>query len=118
MAVDLLPRTYNPAQQTVVDLLGRGAAPTDFSASLGRELFAELETTLGPLAAQLPPNETLWVSKHALATVHGCEAHHVATAAQSFTWSVAAARGTVAHRAIELAVNWHGEPAPMTLVDE
>jgi len=118
MAVDLLPSTYNPAQQTVVELLGRGAAPVEFSASLGRELLAELETTLGPIAAMLPPNENLWVSKHALATVHGCEAHHVATAARPFEWSVAAARGTVAHRAIELLVNWQGEPAPMTLVDE
>src|SRR5690606_33520245 len=35
-----------------------------------------------------------------------------------FAWTVALARGTVAHKAIELTLNWVGEPAPAALVDE
>src|SRR5690606_30617843 len=33
-------------------------------------------------------------------------------------WSVAAARGKVAHKAIELSINWRREITPWSLVDE
>jgi CRISPR/Cas system-associated exonuclease Cas4 (RecB family) len=109
---------YNPAQQTVVELLGRSGVPIEFPAAIGTELERELEDALTPVAAELSADDPLWVSKHALATVHACEAHHVAAASQPFEWNVPAARGTVAHKAIELGVHWQGEPEPMTLVDE
>src|SRR5690606_13016322 len=35
-----------------------------------------------------------------------------------FEWSVPTARGTVAHKAVELSVHWRGEPTPTELVDE
>ncbi len=117
MITEFAPPAYSAAQQTVVDLLGRGA-PVTFPSDIGTELEAELEETLAAVAAERSPEDPLWVSKHALATVHGCDAHHLAAAGRPFEWTVPAARGTVAHRAIELGVNWQGEPSPMTLVDE
>jgi hypothetical protein len=107
-----------PAQQEVVDLLGaaRDERPT-FDAALRLELRAELESCLEPLVDRLP-DKGLFVSKHALAGVHGCEGRHVAEQAEGFAWSVPVARGIVAHKAIELAVGWRGEPVPGELVDE
>jgi hypothetical protein len=107
----------NPAQQRVIDVLGRTADRAPLPADLGERLEQALIDALGPAARSLDPSAPLWVSKHALATVHGCEAHHLA-AADSFTWTVATARGSVAHKAIELAVHWKGEPIPADLVDE
>src|SRR5690606_28678162 len=37
---------------------------------------------------------------------------------EPFAWTPASARGAVAHKAIELATSWRGDPAPGVLVDE
>jgi CRISPR/Cas system-associated exonuclease Cas4 (RecB family) len=109
---------YSPAQQQVIDLLGTGGSePPAFPPGLAAELRSHLEEELAPLVSLLPEGETLWVAKHDLATVHGCEAHHVAAKGQ-FSWSVPTVRGAVAHKAIELSVHWRGEPYPAELVDE
>jgi RecB family exonuclease len=107
---------YSPAQQQVIDLLGRPAAPVVFDATLRDDLLDFLSDELTDLAPVLG-DDALWVSKHALASVHGCEAHHVATSGD-FAWSVANVRGTVAHKAIELSVFWRGEPNPALLATE
>jgi len=86
-------------------------------AELHRELRDEMEEVLAPLAETIAPGERVWVSKHALTTIHGCEAHHVAGRGD-FEWSPANARGIVAHRAIEVMVNYRGDPNPPDLVDE
>ena len=109
---------YNPAQQAVIALLGRPEEPPSFPPGLGPDLLEQLEDALGPVTAHLNADDPLWVSKHALASVHGCEAHHVASSRRRFEWNVPAARGTVAHKAIELSVHWQGSPSPMELVDE
>jgi CRISPR/Cas system-associated exonuclease Cas4 (RecB family) len=109
---------YNPAQQAVIALLGRPEEPPSFPPGLGPDLVDQLEDALGPVTAHLNADDPLWVSKHALASVHGCEAHHVASSRRRFEWNVPAARGTVAHKAIELSVHWQGSPSPMELVDE
>ena len=67
--------------------------------------------------ADVIESDRVWVSKHALTTIHGCEAHHVAGRGE-FEWSAANARGIVAHRAIEVMVNYRGDPHPPDLVDE
>jgi RecB family exonuclease len=107
---------YNPAQQQVIDLLGRGDESPVFAPDLAQSLRADLEEAIAPLAPQLG-GEPLWISKHALSTVHGCEANFVASEG-SFAWSVPSARGTVAHKAIELSVHWRGDAPPSVLVDE
>ncbi len=70
------------------------------------------------MADRLPAGEVLWLSKHLLSSVHGCEGFYLAREAEDFTWTPQTARGTVSHKAIELAVSWRGDPAPGELVDE
>jgi hypothetical protein len=109
----------NPAQQQVVDLLGtRGSAPAQFDPGLRDDLRAELEEGLAPLLDALPDDESLYLSKYPLSQVHGCEVRFVASHAEPFGWTVPSARGSVAHKAIELSIHWDGEPLPLDLVDE
>lgn len=58
----------------------------------------------------------LVVTKHDVAGILGCEMQHLHR--DPFDWSVRNATGTVVHRAIQLLLNWHGDPAPSVLVDE
>ncbi len=106
----------NPAQQQVLDELGSTDRPT-FRDDLRDHLRAELEEALEPMAEQVadPP---LFVSKRRLGLVHGCEARYLADQTVDFEWSVPAARGTVAHKAIEILVARRGNPTPLELVDE
>ena len=109
----------NPAQREVVELLGAPESERPrFDAGLRHELRAELEHELAPLVDQLDAGDQLYVSKHKLAQVHGCEARYLAGETEPFAWSVPIARGTVAHKAIELGISWRGEPVPTELVDE
>jgi len=109
----------NPAQQRVIALLGKGPehARPAIDERLGIELRAELEEALTPAAQVIPEHQLLFVSKHALAGVHQCEAHYLAGDG-AFEWTPATARGTVAHKAIELGVHLEGQAAPADLVDE
>jgi hypothetical protein len=115
----LLAPSLTPAQQEVNDALRKGERPT-FAAELGAELRAELEDGLvdlaGPIdALSLSP---VWISKHALSSIHGCEQRYLAEEARGFDgWTIPMARGTVAHRAIELSMHVRGVPVPGELVD-
>lgn len=109
----------NPAQAEVLQALGaRPHERPSFDPRLRHELRAELEERLRPVAADLPDGEHLWVSKHLLSSVHGCEGLFLAREAEAFAWTPASARGVVAHKAIELSISWRGDPAPGLLVDE
>ena len=109
----------SPAQQEVLDALGaRPHERPEFDPRLRAELRAELEERLAPVAERVPTGQVLWISKHLLSTVHGCEGMFLAQEAEEFAWTPAIARGVVAHKAIELSVNWRGDPAPGELVDE
>jgi hypothetical protein len=109
----------NPAQQEVVDLLGSTAdeRPT-YDPGLRNDLRAELEAGLAPVLAALPDGEDLYLAKYPLSQVHSCEARYLAGRDDPFAWTIPSARGTVAHKAIELSVHWRGQPLPMLLVDE
>ena len=115
-----------PAQLAVVDdLLALGQARPTFAEDLQLRLLDLLEDGLAPVLQLLGPVE-LTVNKTALAQVHACEAHHLAESDVPFDWTVASCRGTVAHRALELAVFRPGgggaggprELTPLELVDE
>jgi hypothetical protein len=109
--------TLNPSQQRALDLMARPARPaTPLEPGLAVALQDELERRLADVVEELA-GERLHVNKHALATVHTCERHYLVTE-HTFSWTVRTARGTVAHKAIQLAVNWRGEPEAATLVDE
>src|SRR5262245_2109942 len=94
----------NPAQRDVIALLGKGGERPLIADDARDHLEHQLTTALAPLAARLDPADPLWLGKHALASVHACEANYVATEG-TFEWTVASVRGTVAHKAIELTVN-------------
>jgi hypothetical protein len=107
------------SQQEIIDLLG--AKPADrprFDFALRHQLRATLEHHLEPVAEQLPDGEKLWIAKHSLTGVHGCEVRFLAEEKQPFEYSIPMARGTVAHRSIELGIHLKGEWAPADLVDE
>lgn len=106
---------FTPAQQRTLGLLRRSEQPVVFPAPEVDALVAEATAGIAELS-QLLQGEKLWVSKGFLAKVHGCEAHHLHP--DEFEWNPANAAGFVAHRAIELGVNWRGEPTPAQLVDE
>lgn len=113
------PAELNAAQADVLARLGaRVEERPHFPADLRARLRDDIEDELLPVLAMLPEGETVAVSKHALATVHSCEARWQAEAARpDFALSPPIVRGSVAHRAIELALN-RREPAPATeLVD-
>jgi hypothetical protein len=107
-----------PAQQRVVDeLMAAGQPRPAFSPTLPIELRHELEQGVAPLAERLPPGE-VFVNKHALARVHACEAHYLTEREQGFSgWSVSTARGTVAHKAVEICLFATDPPPPLELVD-
>ncbi|MDQ6695868.1 MAG: PD-(D/E)XK nuclease family protein [Actinomycetota bacterium] len=109
----------NPAQQRVRDALGSGGSELpEFDANLGDRLRAQLEMELSSVVDELGPDEDLMVSKHLLSQVHSCEARMLAEDDGAFDVTVPIARGSVAHKAIELAIHWKGEAVPLDLVDE
>jgi hypothetical protein len=91
-----------------------------FDPRLGDDLRAEIERGLEPVtgpidALALAP---LFLSKHNLNQVHGCEVRYLAERDNGFAgWTIPMARGTVAHRAIELSMHARGTPSPSELVD-
>ncbi|MEX1217911.1 MAG: PD-(D/E)XK nuclease family protein [Acidimicrobiales bacterium] len=109
----------NPAQQEVLDLLG--ASPEDrptFAPTLKATLRADLEDALADLADEISPDAPMFVNKHDLSMVHGCERRHLAEKETPFEWSPPLARGTIAHKAIELSMHQRSRPIPLLLVDE
>jgi hypothetical protein len=110
-----------PAQVAVLDALGSTASgrPT-FADDLGPRLRAELESSLAQAVPAMDAIglDQLFISKHKLSSALGCERRFVADVDNGFEgWTVSLARGTVAHRAIELTLNLRGEPVPAEVVD-
>jgi len=113
------PEPLNPAQLEVRAMLGAARAERpEFPAGLRHVLRERLEEGLRPVVEHLDGTEEVFLSKHTLSQVHGCEVRHLAEQDAPFAWSVPVARGQVAHKAVELSVHWRGEPAPLDLIDE
>lgn len=104
-----------PAQQRTLDVMRRAAEPLVFDEQFIDHLLTVAATEIAALSARLQ-GEQLWVSKSFLSRVHGCEVHHLAP--DDFAWKPTTAAGFVAHKAIELSLNWRGEPFPAQVVDE
>lgn len=108
----------NPAQQRVVDDLFALSAPRpSFAEGVDLSLLDLLESELDEVADRLAPME-VHLNKATLAQVLACESHFMEEAAQPFTWTVANTRGTIAHRAIELAVFAPAGTPPLDVVDD
>ncbi len=104
-----------PAQQATLALLRRGGEPLVFSETFIADLRDEANEAFAHFADRLN-GTTMFVTKHTLAGVFDCEAHFLAP--DDFSWTPARAKGQVAHRAIQLLINWRGEPVPSELVDD
>jgi CRISPR/Cas system-associated exonuclease Cas4 (RecB family) len=107
----------NGAQRELLEQLR--AVPSErpeFDPGLRARLRLELEAALDPLVDRLP-EVPLFVGKYRLSEVHGCEVRFLDDD-QGFSWSPPAARGAVAHKAIELSMNLRGAADPLDLVDE
>ncbi len=113
-AVDAAPQ-LTPTQERTLNLLRRPAEPLVFDAEVVDGLVEEVRAALAELSVRLG-GEKLFVNKGFLNRVHGCEVQHLAPS--DFGWNPQNARGFVAHKAIELLLNWRGEPHPGDLVDE
>jgi hypothetical protein len=115
-ATSAAPAPLSPAQEAVLQLLRATDQPRpEVDLALRVELRRRLETELAPAAALL--STPLFVSKTALGRVLACEAHQVAEAAAPFEWSIAAARGTVAHKAVQLSIGRGDRVPPLAIVD-
>ncbi len=108
------PIELTPTQQRLLDQLRR-AEPVVFDESFVTQLVERAEAALARASERLGGLQ-LRVTKHWLVGVHGCEVRHVSP--EPFRWSVPAAKGFVAHKAIELGAHWQGAAAPAVLVDE
>lgn len=126
-----------PAQHRTLEVLRRRGDPVVFDEDVVEDLTAFVTDALDAFAERLRPadgpdeerrgatstggrdrrrDEVLWVSKHRLSSILGCEVH--ALADDEFSWSPAVAGGQVAHRAIQIGLHWRGDPSPSELVDD
>ncbi len=104
-----------PVQRRTLDALRRPDEDVVFDAETIEGLIADAVASLDELGRRLG-GEQLVVTKHALDAVLGCEARFLAP--DPFAWSPANAMGTVTHKAVQLWLNWRGEPAPRDVIDE
>ena len=109
----------NPALRAVLDQLGssRDNRPV-FAEDIGNHIRRALETAAEPYLSDLPPNQDLFLSKHELGQIHGCQTKYMAERDEEFEWAVNIARGSIVHKAVELSMNWRKEIDPSVLVDE
>ncbi|HEX6656665.1 MAG TPA: PD-(D/E)XK nuclease family protein [Ilumatobacter sp.] len=103
-----------PLQRRTLGLLRRGE-PVVFDQSFVAQLQGDIDEAFELFEKRLG-GETVFMSKHKVSSVLGCEVQHLLD--DSFAWSPAVAGGQVAHRAIQLMLNWRGEPVPADVVDE
>ncbi len=106
----------SPVQQRTLDRLKRGDEPVVFDRAFIADVRAEMRAALDHFSARLDDRQELWISKHKIAAVLECETYSLEP--DEFEWTTANAKGTIAHRAIELLVSWRGDPTPIDLVDE
>lgn len=107
----------NPLQLAVIDALGIAPEweplPPDIVVSLEEQLIEALQPISGLFTSESP----LRINKHHLATVHGCEKYHMLQRQAPFAWNINTVRGTIAHKGIELMLNWRGPVIPAEIVD-
>lgn len=109
------PAGLTPLQHKTLGLLRRAADPVVFDNAFVASLRADIEEAFEGFHERLG-DDTVFLSKHRLSSVLGCEVQHLLD--DTFTWSPPVAGGQVAHRAIQLLIHWRGDPVPADVVDE
>jgi len=108
-----------PVQRRTLDILRRDGAPIVFDQDFVDDIRDEMRAALDHFASRLETGDELFVSKGRIGSVLDCEVHFLEP--DDFAWNAANARGTIAHRAIELMLSWPPRldpPTPLDLVDE
>jgi hypothetical protein len=113
---DAPPGGLTPTQRGTLDVLRRSGEPLVFPRDEVDALVHDAREAVNEMVARVGPDRQVVANKHGISSALGCELLHVTD--RPFEWSVRIARGSVAHRAIELMLNWRGEPEPADLVDE
>lgn len=109
----------NPTQQDTLAMLGATIADRpEFSPTIGRELERQLTVELADIAARLEVSKPLSVTKYPLAQVLSCERRFAGESSAPFSWSAPLAKGSVAHKAIELLIHRKKVSPPLDLVDD
>jgi hypothetical protein len=108
--------SLTPLQDRTLKALRRSEMPVLIDPVEIAELIDEFTRGFEAIVATVPEGEKFFVNKHLLTRILGCEV--AAVAPEEFEWAVPIALGQISHRAIQLGINWPGEPAPLTLVDE
>lgn len=108
----------SPLQRKTLGLLRRSADPVVFDEAFVASLRADVIDAFEEFHERLGEgtDTAVFISKHRLSSVLGCEVQHLHD--DTFTWSPAVAGGQVAHRAIQLMINWRGDPVPADVVEE
>ncbi len=107
----------NSLQQAVLNALGIPEGWQPLPDSVVTDIEQQLEEALAPLNGLFTADQPLRVNKHHIATVHGCEKYHMLQREAAFAWNINTVRGTIAHKAIELLLNWRGPIIPAEVVD-
>jgi len=118
------PAQLTPTQQRTLDLLRRRGEPVIFDPELIEELTTQVTDAIATFTERIGADTlaaagdrpVVFVNKGLLWRILGCEAH--ALIDDEFAWSPSNAGGQIAHRAIQLGINWRGQPTPLELVDE
>lgn len=107
----------NPLQQAIINALRVPADWEPLPDHIVTDVEEQLHTALAPLEGLFTADNPLRINKHHIATVLGCEEYHVLNKKQAFAWNINTVRGTIAHKGIELLLNWRGPIVPADIVD-
>ena len=110
-----------PVQEDVrAGLLDLGGERPTFPADLRANLHRRLTEATSAVAERLElTGQTLWIDKRTLVGIHGCERRFEAEELAGFPgWTIATARGTVIHRALQIAPFLASPLPPKDVVDQ
>ena len=105
----------SPLQQKTLGLLRRAPESIVFDTAFIASLRNDIDEAFDEFGDRLG-DESMFISKHRVTSVLGCEVQHLHD--DDFSWSPPVAGGQVAHRAVQLMVNWRGDPVPADVIDE
>lgn len=114
---DVVETELNPLQKAVIEALGVPAGWEPLPEDIVQTIEDQLTEALAPIKGLFTADNPLRINKHHIATVHGCEKYHMLNRQAQFAWNINTVRGTIAHKGIELLLNWRGPIIPSEIVD-
>jgi hypothetical protein len=106
----------NPMQSSVLDVLAKPVGWEPLPEEVLERVRSGFVEGLKALEPLLREDDPVYVSKHKISSVLSCEKQFI-NSQGSFQWTTANSKGQVAHKAIELLINWRGSFTPMDLAE-